>query len=352
NKPEKGKLQIQIRQNLSQKIELLISDDGAGINKERLIKSAIKNGTTTAEELKKMSDNEIHMLIFASGISTKSFVTDISGRGLGMAIVAENVAKINGTIEIETKQGHGTTFTITLPQTMAAFRGIVVKSYEQLFVIPTSVVVRAIRIKPIDVKTVESKRVIQLNNETLSLVNLGDVLGLSQRRTERNRNSILKALVLQLSQKKIVFIIDELLGEHEGVVKNLSPQLKHVKNIAGATLLGNGKIVPILQIHELMESAAKTNITNNFVMETMTMTDKNDTGIQYILIAEDSITVRNMLRSFVETAGYKVKTAVDGSEAFDILQKEHFDLVVSDVEMPKMNGFELTARIKADRNLE
>ena len=158
-------------------------------------------------------------------------------------------------------------------------------------------------------------------------------------------------------QKKIALAVDEVLGEHEGIVKNLGSQLSHVVNIAGVTLLGNGRIVPILNIPELMESAVRSTVSvkSSFELDAETFTEAGkssaSTKQKYVLVAEDSITVRSMLRNFLETAGFTVKTAVDGLEAYNFLQNEIFDIVVSDIEMPRMNGFELTVKIREDKSL-
>ena len=134
------------------------------------------------------------------------------------------------------------------------------------------------------------------------------------------------------------------------MIKSLGPQLIHVRNFAGATILGNGRVIPILNVHELMESAVQ--VTQTFIASNMPEEEnKTERTLTSILIAEDSITLRSLLRNIVESAGYMVKTAVDGMEAFQFLQTGAFDLVVSDVEMPRMNGFDLTAKIRGDKRL-
>ncbi len=346
-----GILKIEIKQDADRNISLQISDNGRGIQREKVISSAIKAGHLKLEEALSMSDKEVAMLIFSSGVSTSPFITDISGRGLGMAIVAEKVVKLGGNINIESIAGEGSTFTITLPQTLAIFKGILIKASEQFFIIPTTTVVKAIRIDPADIKTVESKKTIIFNNETLALVSLADVLNLPVRRLRKGKEALLRVLVISSAQKKLAFVVDDVLGEHEGMIKDLGPQLLHVTNIAGATLLGDGRIVTILHIPELIDSASRSSISMDFVAEPLQDTANEEVRQKYILVAEDSITIRSMLRNFLETAGYTIKTAVDGQEAYGFLQEEKFDLVVSDIEMPHMTGFELTAKIREDKNL-
>lgn len=349
-KSPSGSLSIAIRQSSGREVELLIRDDGAGVDIGRVIQSAVKMGITTADAAARMSEKEVSALVFRSGVSTSPFITDISGRGLGMAIVAEKISKLGGSVAVDSVPGMGTTFIITLPVTLSTFRGIMVRISEQLFIIPTTAVERAVRIQPDKIKTAGSKQIITHNNESFALVRLGDVLGIPSRKIKNDQIVTIPALILVLAQKRIAFMVDEVMGEQEGIVKNLGPQLIHVRNIAGATILGNGRVIPILNPRELMESAAQASCSG---IGTESTGEMDAAGIQpkYILVAEDSITLRSLLRNIIESFGYQVKTAVDGMEAFQFLKNETFDLVVSDVEMPGLNGFDLTAKIRSDKLL-
>ncbi|MCK9220182.1 MAG: response regulator [Bacteroidales bacterium] len=349
-KSSAGILEIKIRQESGNHVVLSIHDDGAGIDREKVVQSAIKMGILRKEAAEKMTDREVNGLIFRSGISTSPFITDISGRGLGMAIVGEKVAKLGGNIAIVSVPGQGTTFLITLPVTISNFRGILVKVNESFFIIPTTGVERAIRISKNEIQTVESKQILLLNNESVALVKLGDVLGIPSRKGKKNEEIPLQVLILSMGQKRIGFIIDEVHGEQEGMIKDMGPQLVHVKNITGVTLLGNGQVIPILNIDELMESATRISIVQP-AEEISGEEEAIEHHQKYILVAEDSITLRLLLKNIIESDGYLVKTAIDGMDAFQLLKNEVFDLVVSDVEMPRMNGFELTAKIRKDKTL-
>ena len=346
NKPARGILKIVVKSDSDQKVSILIQDDGAGIDRQQVITSSVKAGIIKAEDAALLTDKEVNMLIFSSGVSTSPFITDVSGRGLGMAIVADNISRIGGTIDIETQKGKGTSFIITLPQTLATFKGILVKASDSIFLVPTSSVVKAIRILPADILTVESKKALKINDETIGIVSLADVLSIRKRHSLSKRQN-LQGLLIQHAQKKLIFIIEEVLGEHQGVVKSLGSQLKHVTNIAGACLLGNGQIAPVLNISELLKSASGKSYSGDSTSDN-TADKENDGKPKQVLIAEDSITIRNMLRNYLESAGFYVRAAVDGQEAYELLHTEAFDIVVSDVEMPRMNGFELTAKIRED----
>ncbi|NQV02486.1 MAG: response regulator, partial [Bacteroidia bacterium] len=349
-KPPKGSLSIFIIQETNQQVMILVSDDGTGIRKEKVLASAIKSGIITEEASTKLTEQEIFALIFRSGISTSSFVTDLSGRGLGMAIVSEKVVKLGGSISVESTLGKGTTFTILLPLTLSTFNGIPVRVQNQVFIIPTNSVDLAIRVRSEDVKTIEGKPAISLDGQMVGLIYMNEVLGIPYRKSKQEGDSSFLALVMGASLRRIAFVIDEVMGEQEGIVKDLTPILGKVKNIAGATIIGSGQIVPVLNVPELFESAASaTSATSTEMLIERISPDENQG--QLILVAEDSITARSLIRNILETAGYVVQTAVDGEEAFQLLKKEWFDLLVSDVEMPGMNGFELTSRIRDDQKL-
>ena len=349
HKASAGNLSLVISQPNSREVILTLFDDGAGINREKVIQASVKAGIITEEKALMMSEKEALNLIFSSGISTSPFITDLSGHGLGLAIVAENVTMLGGSISVESEMSKGTTFMIRLPVTLLTFRGILIRIAEHHFVIPTKSVESVIRIRLSDIKTIENKMTINVNGTVIGVAWLNKVLELSTSNTISNKKEILHAVVLNVGQQRMAFIVDSILDEQEGVIKTLGSQLPNVRNVSGATLLGNGRIVPILSPSELIESAV--NVSFPSVERNNQDDEELDKQKLTILVADDSITSRSLLRNIVESAGFVVKTAIDGLEAYSLLQEEHFDLVVSDVEMPRMNGFELTTKIRSDKNL-
>jgi len=349
-KPTEGSLVVEISQPTNREVLIRISDDGCGIKREKVLDSAIKNGIISEDKRGTMSDPEVWNLIFHSGLSTSPFITDISGRGLGLAIVAEKVSRLGGNISMDSKPGQGTSFSLTLPLTLATFRGLLIRVSDQLLVIPTGNIERAIRVGFSDIKTVENQETITINDQVLSLMRLGNVIGIPYKKPGNATSTLLPVMILTTGQRKMAFIVDEVLDEQEGIVKTLGSQLVHVQNINGATLLGNGKIIPILNVPEVMESARSIQAMTPLYPGAPEM-EEETREMKSVLVAEDSITARSLLRNILESAGYQVKTAVDGMEAFQFLQQESFDIVVSDVEMPRLNGFELTTKIRGDKRL-
>lgn len=346
-KPEQAKIDIAITQIDSGKIEILITDDGAGIDTSKVKDAALRLGKVAAGDIDKLTDADLQSLVFYSGISTSPIVSDVSGRGLGLAIVQEKVEKIGGAIALYSKPGAGTSFRIILPLAMATIRGLLVAVAERLFVIPAISVERVLRMTKEDVRTVENRDTIMVDEQAMSLVELGDILRL---RTVPVTDPGAKApvVVLAVGSVRIAFRVDAILGEQEVAVRPLGSQLVRVPNIGGATVLGNGDVVPVLNVSDLLKSAVKCEYR-----ESMASVPEKSAAIAKtaILVVEDSITSRVLLKNILESAGYQVATAIDGVDAFTALKTGVYDLVVSDVEMPRMDGFSLTAKIRADRAL-
>jgi two-component system chemotaxis sensor kinase CheA len=344
-KPGRGTLLIAISQLSGNTVEMLVSDDGAGIDHMKVKAAALKRGVLSPEEAAALDQQAALALIFQSDVSTSPIVTDISGRGLGMAIVREKVEKLGGQISVETVLHEGTSFRILLPLTLATFRGIFVQVGDRLFVIPTANVERVVRLQPEEIRTVENKETIVVNQRSVALARLDDVLGLPRKAHHDIKAGFVLAVVLGAGEKRIAFCIDEVLNEQEVLFKRLGNYLSSLRNVAGATVIGSGTVVPILHVPDLLESAVN-GTAPTARMETTTVDE--DSHNKSILLVEDSVTSRMLLKGILESAGYQVVTAVDGQDAFTALKKTAFDLVVSDIEMPRINGFELTTKIRTD----
>ena len=347
-KPARGTITIAISQRDGGKVEILVIDDGAGIDAAKVKSAARKLGIVSAEEADKLGEQDAIGLTFRSGVSTSPIITEVSGRGLGLAIVREKVERLGGTITLESRHDAGTSLRIVLPLTLATYRGILVRAGDHLFVIPATAVERVMQVADKDIRTVENRETIPLDGQTASLVGLGDVLDLPRKNAAGGSGFSAQALVLSLGSVRVAFRVEEILGEQEVLVKALGPQLVRVRNVAGASVLGTGQVVPVLNVPDLMKSAVKP-----MAPPLGPVAAEKDAAAkkQSILIVEDSITSRALLKNILESAGYNITTAVDGIDAYTALKTGTFDLIVSDVEMPRMDGFDLTAKVRSDKQL-
>ena len=341
-KPRSGAIHLTVSQTEGGKVEILISDDGAGIDLAQVKKKAASLGVITEQDTGQLDDRDALSLILESGVSTSPIITEISGRGLGLAIVQEKVQKLGGLLSMDSVPGKGTSFRMELPVTIATFRGILVQVADRSFIVPSSNMDRTLRVHKDEIKTVENRATIPLNGKALSLVDLARVFGLNQEK-DKSDGEFLTVAVLGAGERRIGFRVDEVLGEQEVLVKGLGKQLANVPNISGATILGSGRVVPILNVNDLLTSPLDAAAPVSGAEAAEGKEGKS------ILVAEDSITSRMLIKSILEGAGYSVKTAVDGSEAYTTLKTGEFDLVVSDVEMPKLDGFGLTKKIRSDK---
>ena len=347
-KPPRGTLHLSVSQKDSGKVEILIADDGKGIHPAKVKEIAIRKGFLTRGEAEKIDEKALFALLFQSGFSTSSLITDISGRGLGLAIVQEKVEKLGGSITVETKLHAGTTFRMLLPIRLATFRGTLIQVRGRNFILPTGNVERVLRIKKEEIKTIENKDILVFDGQPISLAPLGAILELPENKKSMENRGYITIAIVRSMEKVIAFSVDKIIREQEILVKGLGKQLSRVRNVAGATVMSSGEIIPILTVSDLIKSAANVALSvdnNSLIIELEAKETKK------ILVAEDSITSRMLIKHILESAGYKVKTTVDGAEALTVLKTEPFHLVVSDVQMPGMDGFELTAKIRSDKEL-
>lgn len=360
-KPARGKILLAVTSKNGNKLEIVLSDDGAGIEATRLKTAALRHGLLSREEIEKLSAGEVTSLIFRSGLTTSPIITDISGRGLGLAIVREKVEKLGGRIEVESGPDAGTLFRMVIPLTLATFRGVLVTVGGYPFILPTNNVERVVRTKKEEIKTVENRETVLLDGQVLSLTRLEDVLelgsGIGDQGSGGSRSlntgsrsltpdPFFPVLVLGSAEKRMAFQVDAVLQEREVLVKSLGNQLSRVRNIAGATVLEGGVVVPILNVVDILKSAVKVGGTPAGPKNAIIPEKRRS-----ILVVEDSITARTLLKNILSTAGYDVRTTVDGLDAVAALRTRKFDLVVSDIQMPRMDGFDLVENIRKDKNL-
>jgi two-component system chemotaxis sensor kinase CheA len=342
-KPGQGKITLSVEQ-MGKDVAISIQDDGAGLELQTIRETALRRKVKDAATL---TDAELIELIYTPGFSTSTMITDVSGRGVGLDVVRRNVENLHGRIQLDSKPGQGTVFTLLLPVTLTTSRGLLVRIAGQAFAIPVNAVERIMHVRPSEIQLVSGRQTVRYAGRPLNLVHLADVLGIPHP-NNLNSREYLPVVILSSAERQIAFIVDALLDEQEVVVKSLGKQIARVGGIAGASLLGSGEVLLVLNVADLVKIAWRD---DHRPLLTQDETDETTAQVRAknILVVDDSITTRTLEKNILEAAGYIVRLALDGQEAFNTLMTSELpDLVISDIQMPRMDGFSLTARIKKE----
>ncbi|MEI6438265.1 MAG: response regulator [Candidatus Omnitrophota bacterium] len=332
-------------------VVIKISDDGQGIDPERIKESVVRKGLLAEEEVKKMSEKEIINLIFMNGFSTSPIITDISGRGIGLDIVRRDIEGLKGKVLLESTPGKGTVFTLILPLTIAIIQVLLVRARDLLCAIPVTSITESLTVSVADVVTMEGRMAVNVRGQTLPLARLSETLtlpSLSQEEEEK-KTKVAKGLpvvVVSSLEKKVGFVVDQIVGEEEVFIKGLGAHLGKVKNVSGATVLWTGEVVVVLDVDDLLQSSCLGHPAAMSRRPGKGPSLKSKAAGKKILVCDDAFSTRELVKHLIESIGYSVDTAVDGLDGWERVTRTKYDLVVSDVEMPRMTGFELCERIK------
>ena len=344
-KSAQGSIAINISVAQDNRVEIVVQDDGRGIDHVRIRDRAVQEGILTKEAAAALSEREALELIFHSGLSTSPMITDISGRGVGLNVVRENIASLGGELYVVTEKGKRTRFVMSLPVSLSNARGVLVRSSGRMYIVPLQHVHKGMVIHREDLGLLDGKTVIEYRDKPVTVQRLDEMLAMPSA-AKREEQSQMTLLVLSLGGTYLGVEVDEVLWEQDVVVKPLPPPVARVRTISGASLLSTGELVPVLHIPDLFDSARSTAARSNTVREETTQ--KRST---HVLVVDDSITSRVLLHDILLSSGYTVNTAVDGIDALTCLREDEYHIIVSDVEMPRMNGFELTEAIRRDEKL-
>ncbi len=341
-KPAQGMIRIRARHE-GNSVRIDVRDDGCGMDPHRIKEVALRRGMITRDEVELLRDEEALYLILKPGFSTSDIITDLSGRGVGMDVVQKNIEKVKGTLRIESVVGRYSAITLQLPLTLSVIEALMVSCGWECYAVPLAHVQETVKVRVDDIVTVAGKEVITLRGATIPLVSLSALLGLPEQRTFLESGKM-AGVVFRLRDQLLACTVDAILGSSEIVVKSLGGQLKEVPFLSGATILGDGNPALILDVPDIFTGAERAE-TSDF--RTIFAEHEAALILGSVLVVDDSITTRTMERSILAARGYRVEVAISGEDAMDKLTGDRFDLVVTDIEMPGIDGFELTRHIRS-----
>jgi two-component system sensor histidine kinase and response regulator WspE len=330
-------------------LSITISDDGKGIDIEQLRKKVINKNLATPEIAAQLTESELIEFLFLPGFSTAKQVTEISGRGVGLDIARSMAQEVGGTVRGSSQLGKGMIFHFQLPLTLSVVRTLLVEISGEPYAFPLARIEQIVMVDQAQIYSVENRQYFTMDNRNIGLVAASQVLELKESAPKFHAFSV---VIISEQSDYYGLVVDRFLGEHDLVVRPLDPRLGKVQDISAAALMGDGTPILIVDVSDLVHSVdhlLKHGNLRRFSGKNSNLIKDNR---QRILVVDDSITVREMERKLLENKGYKVDVAVNGLEGWYSLSSNKYDLVVSDVDMPRMNGIELVTKIKNHPTLQ
>ena len=346
-KPAEGVIRLEARHNAGALL-VIVSDDGRGVDLERLRRTIVERKLTTSEAAAALSDVELLDFLFLPGFSMKGALTEISGRGVGLDVVRDMVKQVHGTVHISSQPGRGTTFRLQLPVTLSVLRTLLVDIGGEPFAFPLTSIVRTLRLSKEQVTSIEHRQHFDLDGQHVGLVAAHQVLEVGNPSPAGDQ---LPVVVIGDPGHTYGLSVDRFLGERELVVQPLDPQFGKIRNISAGALMEDGSPVLIVDADDLIRSIDK--IVSGGRLTTVEHGALPTAGKRRkrVLVVDDSLTVRELERKLLGNRGYDVEVAVDGVDGWNAVRTGHFDLVVTDIDMPRMDGIELVTLINKDPNL-
>jgi two-component system sensor histidine kinase and response regulator WspE len=330
-------------------LQITLSDDGRGIDLERIRATVLRRNLANAETAARLSDTELLEFLFLPGFTMKEDVTEISGRGVGLDVVQDTVRQLRGLVRITSEPGIGTTFKLELPLTLSVVRGLLVEISGEPYAFPFAHVVRAIKLARDKVQLLEGRQYFNLDGQQVGLVAACQILGSGDTGAT---NEELCIVLLGPPHSLYGLVVDRFLGGRELVVQPLDPRLGKIKDIGSAALMEDGSPVLIIDVEDMIRSMEKLCSNDRLAAVRGERSAEGGVARKRVLIVDDSFTVRELQRKLLDQAGYETDVAIDGMDGWNALRNGRFDLIVSDIDMPRMDGIELVRRVRQDPGLK
>jgi chemosensory pili system protein ChpA (sensor histidine kinase/response regulator) len=341
-KPAVGRITIRLHREGAEMV-IDVADDGAGLDVDSIRRKAYELDLLTPDN--KVSDEEIMDLVLKPGFSTAGSVTQSAGRGVGMDVVANEVKKLGGSLRISSVTGQGTNFTVRLPFTLAITQALIVRTGDEVYALPLPTVEGVARIPRRELESLlsHSEPSYQYGEQSYKFRHLGMYLDGQAAKLPEDETSV-PVILVHAGEYSAALLVDEMLASREIVVKSVGPQLAGIRGISGATILGDGRIILILDIHALVRTGAP-------VVEIRKAAPTPSDDRPLALVVDDSITVRRVTERFLQRSGLRVETAKDGLDAIAVMRDHKPDVILLDIEMPRMDGYEFASHVRNDPRL-
>jgi len=351
-KPAEGRIVLSLSREGGD-VMLRLADDGRGINLQRVREKAIERGLMAADA--PLSDQDLMQFILHAGFSTAEKVTQISGRGVGMDIVHSEIKQLGGAMFIDSRWGEGTEFTIRLPFTVSVNRALMVQIGEDLYAIPLNTIEGIVRVSPFELEHYyqDPEARFDYAGDNYLVRYLGTMLDSDASPKLDGQSLPLPVILVRSTENTVALQVDRLLGSREIVVKTLGAQFASVRGVSGATVTGDGSVVVILDLHALIREQLALGLSHAILLDSSTASTAPvvEESEKTIMVVDDSVTVRKVTGRFLEREGFRVITAKDGVEALQLLQDHIPDVMLLDIEMPRMDGFEVAKNIRTSSRL-
>ncbi|PKN21037.1 MAG: hybrid sensor histidine kinase/response regulator [Deltaproteobacteria bacterium HGW-Deltaproteobacteria-6] len=325
-------------------LNITLADDGRGINPEDLRGKVVEKGYVTPDMAGSLSRAELFEFLFLPGFSTAKAVTEISGRGVGLDVVFNMAHEVGGTVRVDAEAGHGARFHLQLPLTLSVLRTLLLSIADEPYALPLSRIDRVLSLTHADIKEIEDRPYCTLDGEHVGILDARQLFQLPQASAPSGRFSV---VIISDRLNRYGLVVDDVIGEENLVVRPLDSRLGKIPNVSAGAILDDGSPVVIFDVDDLVRSIHQL-LTTGKLQKIGKSRQALQAGKKRVLIVDDSLTVREVERRLLDNAGYEVTTAVDGVDGWNTLKTESFDLLISDVDMPRMNGIDLVRTVKTD----
>jgi two-component system, chemotaxis family, sensor histidine kinase and response regulator WspE len=347
-KPAEGVVRLEVRHSAGA-LHLIISDDGRGVDLDQLRRAVVERHLVDLQAGAALSEAELLQFLFLPGFSMKSAVTEISGRGVGLDVVQDMVKQVRGTVRVSSRPGKGTQFHLQLPVTLSVVRSLLAEIGGEPYAFPLAHIIRTIKLSKERIELLEGRQHVDFDGRRIGLVTAEQVLETGEGTPAGDELSV---IIMGDSSHTYGLVVDRFLGERELVVQPLDVQLGKVKDIVAGAIMSDGSPVLIVDAEDLIRSMDKLVADGHLSRVPERGAAVVDRKRKRVLIVDDSLTVREVERKLLGTRGYDVEVAVDGMDGWNAVRTGHFDLVVTDIDMPRMDGIELVSLINKDPNLK